>query len=63
MGDDNTPNQLEPTNLNTGITIVGKRARIPAGAAMGRNCHIDPNVTPNGFEQLHIPSGAVVAKR
>ena len=37
MGDDNTPNQLEPANLNTGITIVGKRARIPAGATIGRN--------------------------
>jgi glucose-1-phosphate adenylyltransferase len=62
VGDDNTPNQLEPANLNTGITIVGKRARIPAGATIGRNCRIDPNVTPDDFEQLHILSGAVVAR-
>jgi glucose-1-phosphate adenylyltransferase len=62
VGDDNTPNQLEPANLNTGITIVGKRARIPAGATIGRNCRIDPNVTLDDFEQLHILSGAVVAR-
>ena len=62
VGDDNTPNQLEPANLNTGITIVGKRAHIPAGATIGRNCRIDPNITPDDFEQLHILSGAVVAR-
>lgn len=62
VSDDNTPNQLEPANLNTGITIVGKRARIPAGATIGRNCRVDPNVTPDDFEQLHILSGAVVAR-
>jgi glucose-1-phosphate adenylyltransferase len=62
VGDDNTPNQLEPANLNTGITIVGKRARIPAGATIGRNCRIDPNVTPDDFEQLDILSAAVVAR-
>jgi glucose-1-phosphate adenylyltransferase len=27
FGDDNTPNQLEPANLDTGITIAGKGAR------------------------------------
>jgi glucose-1-phosphate adenylyltransferase len=61
-GNDHTPNQLEPANLNTGITIVGKRARIPAGATVGRNCRIDPNVTPDDFGRLHILSGAVVAR-
>jgi glucose-1-phosphate adenylyltransferase len=63
VGDDNTPNQLEPANLNTGITIVGKRACIPAGATIGRNCRIDPNVTSDDFDKLHILSGAVVARR
>jgi glucose-1-phosphate adenylyltransferase len=36
-GDDNTANQLEPANLDTGITIAGKRASVPAGAVIGRN--------------------------
>ena len=63
VGDDNTPNELEPANLDTGITIAGKRARVPAGATIGRNCRIDSNVTPDDFERLDIPSGALVARR
>ena len=46
VGDDMTPNQLEPGNLDTGITIVGKRAPCPTGAVIGRNCRIDPTPPP-----------------
>ncbi len=60
-GDDATPNQLEPNNINTGITIVGKRAHVAPGAVIGRNCRIDADITPADFEQLDIPSGATVS--
>jgi glucose-1-phosphate adenylyltransferase len=63
VGDDNTPNQLEPANINTGITIVGKRARVPSGAVIGRNCRIDPNTTPEDYEQLRVPGGATISLR
>ncbi len=63
VGDDNTPNQLEPANLDTGITIVGKRARVPAGASLGRNCRIDPNVTPDDWERIELPSGGTITHR
>jgi len=63
IGDASTLNQLEPANLNTGITIVGKRAQVPAKTAIGRNCRIDPNVTPDDFERLDIPGGATVSRR
>ena len=62
-GDDHTPNQLEPANLNTGITIAGKRACIPAGTVIGRNCRIDPNVTPADFGSLEVPSGGTLSRR
>jgi glucose-1-phosphate adenylyltransferase len=62
VGDDTTPNELEPGNINTGITIVGKRACVPAGAVIGRNCRIDPNSTPDAFEQLEVASGATVTR-
>ena len=62
-GDDDTPNQAEPGNLNTGITIVGKRARIPKGAVVGRNCRIDSNVTADDFHDLEMPGGATLTHR
>jgi glucose-1-phosphate adenylyltransferase len=62
-GDDNTPNQLEPANINTGITIVGKRASIPAGASIGRNCRIDPGTSKEDYDQLEVPSGGTVSHR
>lgn len=63
VGDDNTPNQLEPANINTGITIVGKRAQIPAGAVIGRNCRIDPGTTRKDYDQIEIPSGGTISLR
>jgi glucose-1-phosphate adenylyltransferase len=62
-GDDMTPNLLEPGNINTGITIVGKRARVPAGAIIGRNCRIDANTTPKDYDQQQVPSGATISQR
>ena len=62
VGDDLTPNQLEPANIDTGITIVGKHARVPAGATIGRNCRIDANTTPEDYDQLHVPSGATISR-
>ncbi len=62
-GDDNTPNQLEPANLDTGITIVGKRARVPAGAVIGRNCRIDPSTFVDDYDQLVVPSSGTISKR
>jgi glucose-1-phosphate adenylyltransferase len=62
-GDDMTPNRLEPANLDTGITIVGKRAHIPAGAVIGRNCRIDPNTNAGDYDQLEVPSGGTISRR
>jgi glucose-1-phosphate adenylyltransferase len=57
-GDGGVANKLEPQRLNTGITIVGKRARIPAGLHVGRNCMIDAAVTESDFHgATTIPSG------
>jgi len=63
LGKENTPNELEPANINTGITIVGKRAKIPAQAMIGRNCRIDPNTRAEDYERLDIPSGGAVLRR
>ena len=62
-GKDDTPNKLDPDKINTGITIVGKRAHIPAGAVIGRNCRIDPSTTPEDYVATEVPSGESVIKQ
>ena len=62
MGADyDTANRQEPGRLNTGITVVGKRAVIPAGVRIGRNCKINEEVRPTDFGgRRNIPSGGTV---
>jgi glucose-1-phosphate adenylyltransferase len=63
LGDGNTANRLEPRRLNTGITLVGKRARLPSGLRMGVNCRVDPDVTERDFgERTDLPSGESVLR-
>jgi glucose-1-phosphate adenylyltransferase len=58
--DDYTANHEQPDRLNTGITVVGERARIPAGARLGRNVLVNPDRSENDFPDLVIPSGGTV---
>jgi len=62
MGSDfETANRQEPGRLNTGITVVGKRAVIPAGVRIGRNVKINEEVRPADFGgRRNIPSGGTV---
>ncbi len=62
-GKDSTPNKLEPDKISTGITIVGKRARIPAGVRIGRNCRIDPSTLPEDYETDQVSSGETISKK
>lgn len=63
VGEDNTPNYEEPAILSSGITVVGKRAQIPDGARIGRNCRIDGEVVAADFKKLVIASGETVHHR
>jgi glucose-1-phosphate adenylyltransferase len=60
-GQDNTPNSETPEWLNTGLTLVGMRSRVPAGARVGRNVVIRPRTTEEAFG-LHkdVRSGATL---
>ncbi len=62
-GDDMTPNKEEPDNLSTGITIVGKGAKLPNGLKVGRNCKIGCWVEVSDFTSKVIPSGESVASK
>jgi glucose-1-phosphate adenylyltransferase len=61
--DYDTPNTDEPERLNTGITVVGKRAVIPAAARVGRNVRIAESVRPSDFRSRRVPSGGSVEQR
>lgn len=62
-GDDMTPNKEEPDNLSTGITIVGKGAKLPNALKVGRNCKIGCWVEASDFTSKVIPSGESVASK
>jgi glucose-1-phosphate adenylyltransferase len=53
-GDDLRPNREEPERLYAGITLVGKRATVPPRITIGRNCRIDPGVTPVDFGRRRV---------
>ncbi|GAC1342819.1 MAG: glucose-1-phosphate adenylyltransferase [Ktedonobacteraceae bacterium] len=59
-GDDLTPNKLEPTRLNTGITLIGKRTHLPDNLKVGRNCKIGTDLRPQDFLTGALASGETV---
>jgi glucose-1-phosphate adenylyltransferase len=60
VGDAGIPNMLEPTRLNTGITLLGRKAHIPAGVTIGRNVLIAPDVQERHFTSRDVSSGDAV---
>jgi glucose-1-phosphate adenylyltransferase len=60
-GEDNTPNQQSPDLLNTGLTMIGRGAEIPAGAVLGRNVVVRPRAGQAVFGKLSaITSGRTI---
>jgi glucose-1-phosphate adenylyltransferase len=60
---DDRPNRQEPGRLNTGITVVGKRAIIPRGARIGRNVKVAADARTSDFVKKVIKSGESVDPR
>ena len=46
---DGLTNRQEQTRLNTGITVVGKRAVVPAGVRLGRNVKVNEGARPADY--------------
>ncbi|MBI4332727.1 MAG: glucose-1-phosphate adenylyltransferase [Chloroflexi bacterium] len=62
-GDDLTPSFDEPDHLHSGITLVGKGARVPAGTTVGRNCKIGCWVEPGDYAGNVVPSGGCIESK
>ncbi len=63
VGDDFTPNWLEPSRINSGLTIVGRNSRVPGGVIAGRNVLVGADVREIDFHQQEIASGDTVDPR
>ena len=59
-GVDNVPNHNHPERLNTGLTVVGKRARVPPGIKIGHNVIISPNCDESHFQDEFVASGDTI---
>ena len=59
-GGDTVPNLERPDIVNSGLTIVGKRAIVPAGLHIGRNVVIGPGVRDELLDTGHLASGSSV---
>jgi len=53
-------NRKQPKLLNTGLTVLGKRAKLPPGVRIGRNCIIGCGVAEEDFPGSEIESGQTV---
>jgi glucose-1-phosphate adenylyltransferase len=62
IGEDTRPNRTQPRNLQSGITVVGKGARIPTGLRVGRNCLIAADVIERDFQRFLSSNGHVVTE-
>lgn len=63
FGNDLRANRKEPEMLNTGLTIVGKWAKIPLGTKIGRNCVVEPKVEESDFRSTEVKSGETIKPR
>jgi glucose-1-phosphate adenylyltransferase len=60
IGDDDTPNRERPDIVNTGISVIGKRAILPPGMTIGRNVVIGPGVGSELAGIRDLESGSTV---
>lgn len=60
FGGDSRANRRELKVLSSGITIVGKRAKLPPGVRVGRNCVIGGGATEDDFRTAEVLSGETI---
>ncbi len=53
-------NRESPKHLYTGITVVGKRAQIPAGKSIGRNCIVQGYTSEAAFPAEDLSHGTTL---
>lgn len=59
-GEGRIPNRAFPEHLAEGLTIIGKKAEVPEGTIIGKNCIIFPEVVPQNFSVRTISDGETI---
>lgn len=60
FGTDLTPNLENPSLLSSGITVLGKKIRVPKGMKIGRNCRIFTTAKLSDVTDNAVPSGSTL---
>lgn len=60
FGTDYTPNRENPELLTSGITVLGKRLKVPKNMVIGRNCRIFQSADLAAIPENIIPSGSTI---
>ena len=60
FGDDMTPNKDKPDLLYNGLNVIAKRAVIPEGTTIERNCRVFSYVGVENFDGKQIESGSTI---
>jgi glucose-1-phosphate adenylyltransferase len=61
-GEVTRPNRACPEHLYSGLTIVGKGARVPEGVVIGRNARIAPDLAEEDFPGGDVPTGEALER-
>ncbi len=62
IGED-VSNERFPTHLDTGISLMGKGARIPEGASIGKNVVVFPEADLSEMDTISVASGETIDRR
>ncbi len=60
VGEDMTPNQEKPDRVNNGLNIIAKRATIPEGIIIERNCRVFSYADIDDFDGNVVTSGRTI---
>jgi glucose-1-phosphate adenylyltransferase len=61
-GNPETANICFPDHLYSGLTLIGKKASIPAGTRVGTNCIVYPDVRERGFTTAVLSDGGTLER-
>jgi len=60
VGEGRIPNRAFPEHLAEGLVVIGKKAEVPDGTVLGKNCIVFPEVVPQSFSVRTVGDGETI---